>query len=119
MNDISGNIQIGGVQQSYGHIEAPMMLHNQNANISMGHSQASGVPPDPQPNNQFVPKQEDFNISNATHPIGCFFHLLFKTLAILAYILPVQALTGQTTLFVIVVLLGCFDFWTVKNVTGR
>eukprot|EP00937_MAST-01D_sp_MAST-1D-sp2_P002612 g2612.t1 len=56
-------------------------------------------------------------IRQAKHPVAASFHLLFKTGAIVVYCLgswmPFQLA------FVICILCLAFDFWTVKNVTGR
>mmetsp|Transcript_12126 Transcript_12126/g.36559 ORF Transcript_12126/g.36559 Transcript_12126/m.36559 type:complete len:266 (-) Transcript_12126:285-1082(-) len=54
------------------------------------------------------------------HPGAAFFHLLFKTLAVLFY-MPISGMIGAPYVIVCVVciLLLAFDFWTVKNVTGR
>eukprot|EP01112_Ceratiomyxa_fruticulosa_P007356 TRINITY_DN1905_c0_g1_i1.p1 TRINITY_DN1905_c0_g1~~TRINITY_DN1905_c0_g1_i1.p1 ORF type:complete len:215 (-),score=43.73 TRINITY_DN1905_c0_g1_i1:64-708(-) len=54
------------------------------------------------------------------HPIAWFFHLFFKVSAILVYLFfPGLLGVGFVTSFVIVIMLLAFDFWTVKNVTGR
>ncbi|KAM3135125.1 hypothetical protein pb186bvf_012771 [Paramecium bursaria] len=47
------------------------------------------------------------------------FHMLFKGLAVAFYILLNVIIGSATITFVIIVLLDAFDFWTVKNVTGR
>eukprot|EP01097_Dermamoeba_algensis_P007254 TRINITY_DN4552_c0_g1_i1.p1 TRINITY_DN4552_c0_g1~~TRINITY_DN4552_c0_g1_i1.p1 ORF type:complete len:194 (-),score=21.04 TRINITY_DN4552_c0_g1_i1:176-757(-) len=53
------------------------------------------------------------------HPIALFFHLFFKTSALLVYLLLGIFYDQFIVQFVTVMLLiGC-DFWTVKNVTGR
>jgi len=54
------------------------------------------------------------------HPGAAFFHLFFKTLAV-AFYWPVSGLLGVPFVIVCVVciLLLAFDFWTVKNVSGR
>ncbi|KND00622.1 uncharacterized protein SPPG_09139 [Spizellomyces punctatus DAOM BR117] len=55
----------------------------------------------------------------SSHPIALFFHLAFRTGAMLTYLFC-SLFTGSYVLpFVIIVLLLAFDFWTVKNVTGR
>jgi len=57
--------------------------------------------------------------STANHPIGCLFHILFKGLGIVSFLF-LNAILGQDVLtFILVVLFAAFDFWTVKNVTGR
>lgn len=53
------------------------------------------------------------------HPVPALFHLLFKTMAILTYMFGTWFSSSFVNIFVITVLLLAFDFWTVKNVTGR
>mmetsp|Transcript_24549 Transcript_24549/g.24792 ORF Transcript_24549/g.24792 Transcript_24549/m.24792 type:complete len:241 (-) Transcript_24549:152-874(-) len=53
------------------------------------------------------------------HPGAALFHVLFKTLAILAYIFGGWFTSSFIFIFVVCILLLAFDFWTVKNVTGR
>jgi len=53
------------------------------------------------------------------HPISLCFHLLFRTLAIISYILLALFVNSFVIVFVTVILLLALDFWTVKNVTGR
>jgi len=53
------------------------------------------------------------------HPTAALFHLLFKTLAILTYMFGYWFSSSFVNIFVLCVLLLAFDFWTVKNVTGR
>lgn len=53
------------------------------------------------------------------HPVVTFFHLLFRTLAIIAYLLCGWFSEGFIGSFVAIILLLSLDFWTVKNITGR
>ncbi|MEQ2224408.1 Golgi apparatus membrane protein TVP23 B [Ilyodon furcidens] len=67
--------------------------------------------------------EEDYNFrlkkSNIRHPLASFFHLFFRTSAILVYVLC-DVLSGRfiACMVTIILLLSC-DFWTVKNVSGR
>jgi len=62
----------------------------------------------------------DILTSSAAHPIAAFFHFFFKVLAVVLYIiLRVFASVPFTSLFIVVVTMIAFDFWTVKNVSGR
>ncbi|KAK5614274.1 Golgi apparatus membrane protein TVP23 B [Crenichthys baileyi] len=67
--------------------------------------------------------EEDDNLrlkkSNIRHPLASFFHLFFRTSAILVYLLC-DVLSGRfiACMVTIILLLSC-DFWTVKNVSGR
>jgi hypothetical protein len=47
------------------------------------------------------------------------FHLLFKTLALVVYIFSGIFTSNFIFVAVVTILLLAFDFWTVKNVTGR
>uniref|UniRef100_A0A7S2N7K1 Golgi apparatus membrane protein TVP23 homolog n=1 Tax=Haptolina brevifila TaxID=156173 RepID=A0A7S2N7K1_9EUKA len=53
------------------------------------------------------------------HPVAAFFHLIFKSLALLVYMFGTWFSSSFVNLFVCCVLLLAFDFWTVKNVSGR
>jgi len=49
-----------------------------------------------------------------------FFHILFKAAALLVYMFSGIFFQGSYVfVFVLVTLLSAFDFWTVKNVSGR
>ena len=52
--------------------------------------------------------------------MAAFFHVFFRTVALVVYILLCSIVSGHfVELFLTIVLLLAFDFWTVKNVTGR
>ncbi|OBS68451.1 hypothetical protein A6R68_03002, partial [Neotoma lepida] len=53
------------------------------------------------------------------HPLATFFHLFFRVSAIVTYVCCDWFSRGFVGCFVIVLLLLSFDFWSVKNVTGR
>uniref|UniRef100_A0A023FY71 Golgi apparatus membrane protein TVP23 homolog n=1 Tax=Amblyomma parvum TaxID=251391 RepID=A0A023FY71_AMBPA len=53
------------------------------------------------------------------HPMAAFFHLAFRTTALLTYLLCRLFTDSFVSSFVCILLLLCMDFWTVKNVTGR
>ena len=54
------------------------------------------------------------------HPLAAFFHVFFRTSALLVYILLTNLISDHfIEQFLTVILLLAFDFWTVKNVTGR
>jgi len=55
----------------------------------------------------------------STHPWASFFHIAFKLAAVLTYIFGAWFTSNYVLIFVVCVLLLSFDFWTVKNVTGR
>jgi len=58
-------------------------------------------------------------VRKSAHPAAVVFHLLFKTLALLVYIFSGMFTSNYILVAVITILLLAFDFWTVKNVTGR
>ena len=49
----------------------------------------------------------------------CFFHLLFKLLALFFYMFFGLFDNDKTLCYILVITMCAFDFWTVKNVTGR
>lgn len=58
-------------------------------------------------------------LSTARNPVACIFTLLFKGAA-LFFFLFLNAFLGEEILtFVLVVTMAAFDFWAVKNITGR
>ncbi|KAI9010154.1 hypothetical protein DFJ74DRAFT_686192 [Hyaloraphidium curvatum] len=79
----------------------------------LGGSMSSGAPADP----------EVGGVSGilraSSHPGVLIFHLLFRTLALATYILGSFFSSSFILLFVVTTLLLAFDFWTVKNVSGR
>ncbi|KAL9538106.1 hypothetical protein MBANPS3_011192 [Mucor bainieri] len=55
----------------------------------------------------------------SSHPVASFFFLVFRTGALLTYLLGSFFSSNFTLIFVLVILLLAFDFWTTKNVSGR
>ncbi|KAI8808456.1 hypothetical protein BJ742DRAFT_280956 [Cladochytrium replicatum] len=55
----------------------------------------------------------------SSHPTVLFFHLLFRSLALLTYLFSSLFFSSFILAFVIIILFLAFDFWTVKNVSGR
>lgn len=55
----------------------------------------------------------------SSHPIALFFFLGFRLAALSTYLLGLIFTSNFILIFVIIVLLLAFDFWTVKNVAGR
>ncbi|KAL8565088.1 hypothetical protein ACOMHN_005291 [Nucella lapillus] len=53
------------------------------------------------------------------HPLAVFFHILFRAAALLSYVMCEFFSSSFITNFIILVLLLCMDFWTVKNISGR
>ena len=58
-------------------------------------------------------------LRGATHPYVCFFHLLFKGLAVVTYWLMYMVTKDIVLTFILTTIFLALDFWTVKNVTGR
>jgi len=57
--------------------------------------------------------------TQSRHKVACFFHVFFKGAALALYLCYVLLFNSFITGFICCVLLLAFDFWTVKNVTGR
>ena len=71
---------------------------------------------------QFAHNQASFTeglFSTANNPVACMFHVGFKAASIAAFLFLNAILREEILTFIIVVLFAAFDFWTVKNVTGR
>lgn len=61
-----------------------------------------------------------FNTHLCRHPLPAFFHVFFRASALIVYLVLSSFVSGHfIELFLTVILLLAFDFWTVKNVTGR
>ncbi|GAM17840.1 hypothetical protein SAMD00019534_010150, partial [Acytostelium subglobosum LB1] len=58
-------------------------------------------------------------VKGLKHPWATLFHVAFKVVAILVYLFPFIFGGGFILSFIFCTLLLSFDFWTVKNVTGR
>ncbi|XP_026180966.1 Golgi apparatus membrane protein TVP23 homolog B [Mastacembelus armatus] len=57
--------------------------------------------------------------SKVRHPLASFFHLFFRTSAILVYLLCDLLSSRFIVCMVTIILLLSCDFWTVKNISGR
>lgn len=53
------------------------------------------------------------------HRTTVFFHLFFRSMALLSYLFCSWFSASFVMDFVVIVMLLAFDFWTVKNVSGR
>lgn len=58
-------------------------------------------------------------LRQSSHPTVAVFHVLFKIGAIVSYLILGLFTKSFVVQFVVTVTLLAFDFWTVKNVTGR
>ena len=58
-------------------------------------------------------------LQHATNPGIVLFTLLFKALAVVCFLLLGIFGVSDALIFIIVVILNAFDFWFVKNVSGR
>ena len=58
-------------------------------------------------------------LRQSKNPIAAAFHLLFKALALAVYIFGRMFSNNFIFVCVVCILLLAFDFWTVKNITGR
>ena len=57
--------------------------------------------------------------STANNPVACMFHIGFKGLSLFSFIFLNAFLGNDILTFIVVVVFASFDFWTVKNITGR
>ncbi|XP_053728054.1 Golgi apparatus membrane protein TVP23 homolog B [Synchiropus splendidus] len=57
--------------------------------------------------------------SKIKHPVASFFHLFFRVVALIVYLLCGFYSTSSMACMVTIILLLSCDFWTVKNITGR
>lgn len=66
-------------------------------------------------------EQIDFTnfIRHANHPGVVLFTLLFKAASIVSFLFLNLFLSNEALTFIIVVIFSAFDFWFVKNVSGR
>ncbi|OZJ07033.1 hypothetical protein BZG36_00007 [Bifiguratus adelaidae] len=58
-------------------------------------------------------------IEGSSHPVAVMFFLVFRLGALLTYLLGSFFTDNFTLIFVLCILFLAFDFWTVKNVSGR
>ena len=96
-----------------------------NFNINMKTDAQTNIQPNPSSqqyqNNVNTRESIDFTnfLSHATNPGIVLFTLLFKTLAIVSFLVLGIFGFSDALVFIIVVILNAFDFWFVKNVSGR
>jgi len=58
-------------------------------------------------------------LKQSKNPTALLFHLLFKVLALFVYIFGGWFTSNFILIFVMTIIFLAFDFWTVKNVSGR
>jgi hypothetical protein len=73
----------------------------------------------PQQQQQQQPQPELTVLQRSSHPTALVFHLLFRVLAMVMFLIPSFIDINFILAFILIVLLLSFDFWTVKNVSGR
>eukprot|EP00461_Guttulinopsis_vulgaris_P000819 UN00819 len=61
----------------------------------------------------------DNPLRESSHPVTVFFTLFFKGLALFTYFFLNFFINNFAITFIIILLLLAFDFWTIKNVSGR
>ena len=100
-----------------------------NFNINMTGENTTGISSSMQNtnnNNQQYssnPQRDSIDFTNflqhAANPGIVLFTLLFKTLAVVSFLILGIFGVSDALIFIIVVILNAFDFWFVKNVSGR
>jgi len=58
-------------------------------------------------------------LQHANHPFIVFFTIFFKAVAIVSFLFLNIFVNNEALVFIIVVIFSAFDFWFVKNVSGR
>ena len=58
-------------------------------------------------------------LAKSAHPTALIFHSIFKLAATICYIFFGIVSSDKVIMYILVISLCAFDFWTVKNVTGR
>lgn len=66
-------------------------------------------------------EQVDFTnfLQHANHPCVVLFTILFKIICITSFLVLNLFFNNSALVFIIVVIFSAFDFWFVKNVSGR
>ena len=57
-------------------------------------------------------------ISKSSNPLICILHIIFKLLSIIIYLF-FGFFLNNIPIFILVSILSVFDFWVVKNISGR
>jgi len=73
----------------------------------------------PKGNNPFGYDYYPAFLKKASHPGMCLLHFFFKAAALVSYMFLNLFIGNYTLTFIVVILLSVFDFWSVKNLTGR
>jgi Eukaryotic protein of unknown function (DUF846) len=58
-------------------------------------------------------------LQHANHPCVVLFTLLFKAISVVSFLILNIFLNNEALVFILVVIFSAFDFWFVKNVSGR
>jgi hypothetical protein len=66
----------------------------------------------------YVPDVKIEYLEQSNHPTACLFHLIFKAASLFIYMFGGMFISTFTIDY-IVIILSAFDFWTVKNISGR
>ena len=66
-------------------------------------------------------EQVDFTnfLKHASNPCVVLFTILFKAASIICFLMLNLFLNNEALVFILVVIFSAFDFWFVKNVSGR
>eukprot|EP00746_Dinoflagellata_sp_MGD_P039336 gnl/MRDRNA2_/MRDRNA2_19486_c0_seq1.p1 gnl/MRDRNA2_/MRDRNA2_19486_c0~~gnl/MRDRNA2_/MRDRNA2_19486_c0_seq1.p1 ORF type:complete len:210 (+),score=26.93 gnl/MRDRNA2_/MRDRNA2_19486_c0_seq1:85-714(+) len=58
-------------------------------------------------------------IQRARHPTVCIFHILFKAIVLVCYLLGRYLMQDYVVTFILCTVFSSFDFWVTKNISGR
>jgi len=117
-NDLNFDINLSASNNpSSSHSQTPV-LNSTNQQININNFNQN---PSQQISSNSKPTQIDFTnfICKANNPLIVFFTLIFKVSAIVLYLILGIFGVSDALIFIIVVILSSFDFWFVKNVSGR
>jgi len=95
----------------------------QNNSSNYQSTQQIGEKPTQTPSNayqqNFEKLQSNFDLGKSSHPVACIFTFVFKIFGMLSFLFLNLIMSNEVMTFIVVILSVAFDFWTVKNVTGR
>ena len=55
----------------------------------------------------------------SSHPIICLFHILFKLISIISFIILGFIIENESMAIILIIIFGSCDFWYTKNISGR
>jgi hypothetical protein len=117
-NDLNFDINLSSSNNNPSSTPQNPVINSTNQQININNFNQT---PSQQISSNSKPTQIDFTnfICKANNPLIVFFTLIFKVSAIVLYLILGIFGVSDALIFIIVVILSSFDFWFVKNVSGR